>query len=566
MSVTEQHPNPQADSVPYPAARHPVSPWLAWGWLGVFALAVLTALLIRPLMPVDETRYLAVAWDMWRSGSWIVPHLNGEAYSHKPPLLFWLIHLGWWLFGVNEITPRLIGPAFSLASLFLLRSIALQLWPERQLVARLAPWLMVGVVYWLGFATMVMFDQLVVFAVLLGVFGLLRVSHGHALGWLWLFLGVAAGVLAKGPFVLIFLVPLTISVPWWTRVPAHWSWFLKSGSVGLAGSLVGLAWALIAAHIGGPDYAEQILWGQMADRAVDAFDHAEPVYYYLIALPLMFLPWTLLPVFWHRGRRDAASAGSAQRATTNDPAVRRWWVLLAAWIAIPLILLSLASGKLPHYVMPALPPLVLLAAWLLAGRVARDGAARLDTRPIAAFWVLFGLVLAVLPWLGKSRILQDLPWWTSVLAVALILMALSLWPRRALFPQVARVAGMTAVVFVLIHLAFFAIRPSFDYSSYAPRVAQLQEKGRPLIFLGKYRGEYDFYGRLQQPLRVVYGVGTANDFCQANSDGVVLARSKDPVLTRWALFTTRFRSGFDAAIPCAHWTQTVASVGPRRLR
>ena len=46
-------------------------------------------------MPVDETRYLAVAWDMWREGNFLVPHLNGEPYSHKPPLLFWLIHLAY---------------------------------------------------------------------------------------------------------------------------------------------------------------------------------------------------------------------------------------------------------------------------------------------------------------------------------------------------------------------------------------------------------------------------------------------------------------------------------------
>ncbi len=50
---------------------------------------------LRPLWPVGETRYASVAWEMWQRGDFLVPHLNGELYSHKPPLLFWLMHAGW---------------------------------------------------------------------------------------------------------------------------------------------------------------------------------------------------------------------------------------------------------------------------------------------------------------------------------------------------------------------------------------------------------------------------------------------------------------------------------------
>lgn len=144
---------------------------LEWGWLPLFLLTVAAALWLRPLLPVDETRYVGVAWEMWRSGSWFVPMLNGEPYSHKPPLLFWLMHAGWAMFGVNELSPRLIGPAFSLASLFLVRLIASRLWPSRPKATVLTPWILLGLIYWLGFATLVMFDQLVLFFVLLGVGG-----------------------------------------------------------------------------------------------------------------------------------------------------------------------------------------------------------------------------------------------------------------------------------------------------------------------------------------------------------------------------------------------------------
>ena len=56
-----------------------------WVWTGLWIVVMAAAVLTRPLMPVDETRYLAVAWEMWLGGDYLVPHLNGETYSHKPP-------------------------------------------------------------------------------------------------------------------------------------------------------------------------------------------------------------------------------------------------------------------------------------------------------------------------------------------------------------------------------------------------------------------------------------------------------------------------------------------------
>ena len=79
---------------------------LALAWLA----SVATAIASRPLLPIDETRYASVAWEMWRSGQYLVPQLNGAPYSDKPPLLFWLILAGWRVVGPVELWARLIGP------------------------------------------------------------------------------------------------------------------------------------------------------------------------------------------------------------------------------------------------------------------------------------------------------------------------------------------------------------------------------------------------------------------------------------------------------------------------
>ena len=60
-------------------------PGLARTGTGDIALAAamllvlgVTAILFRPPLPVDETRYLTVAWDMTRAGNLLVPHLDGQ--------------------------------------------------------------------------------------------------------------------------------------------------------------------------------------------------------------------------------------------------------------------------------------------------------------------------------------------------------------------------------------------------------------------------------------------------------------------------------------------------------
>ena len=43
-------------------------------WLGV----VTVALANRLVLPIDETRYLDVAWEIWSRGNFVLPTLNGE--------------------------------------------------------------------------------------------------------------------------------------------------------------------------------------------------------------------------------------------------------------------------------------------------------------------------------------------------------------------------------------------------------------------------------------------------------------------------------------------------------
>ena len=192
--------------VPYPPVLHPIA------WVGLWLVLVIAALTTRPLLPVDETRYLAVAWEMWTGGDRLVPHLNGLPYSDKPPLLFWLINLGWWFFGVSETVGRLVSPLFALASLFATAGLARLLWPQAVSVRLLAPWVVLGSLVWTGTATLSMFDVMLMFFTIIALTGVVVAARATAglgrtrrsyawfiTGWLLFGVGAGFGGAVKGP-------------------------------------------------------------------------------------------------------------------------------------------------------------------------------------------------------------------------------------------------------------------------------------------------------------------------------------------------------------------------------
>jgi len=65
------------------------------------ALVALPSLFTRDLWNPDEPRYMEVAREMAVRGDYLLPHLNGELYSEKPPLFFWLA-AGLWRAGFGS--------------------------------------------------------------------------------------------------------------------------------------------------------------------------------------------------------------------------------------------------------------------------------------------------------------------------------------------------------------------------------------------------------------------------------------------------------------------------------
>ncbi len=493
---------------------------------GLWVLLMGVALFTRPMLPVDETRYLAVAWEMWLREDFLVPYLNGETYSHKPPLLFWLMQLGWGLFGVNEWWPRLIAPLFGLASLFLTARLAQQLWPTDTTVRELSPVLLLGCVFWTLFTTLTMFDMMLSFFVLLGLLGIVKARrYGQSHGFVYLAVAVGLGVLTKGPAILLHILPVALLGPYWASrlsdpkpaaYPNH-RWYAGVLISVCVGVVMALAWAIPAGMAGGKDYQQAIFWGQAAGRMVDSFAHERAIWWYAAIVPGLLLPWFVWPPLW-RGLR--ACGGQLWRDGNS--------LFCLIWFLVAFIAFSLISGKQLHYLLPEFPALALVAARALSIYSKQSTISRIDN---VIPGLLFGILGLVLLLLSTEGLPVRLPSWNVDVKGywGLVLMAASLWVCVYRAPETGMaVKNMVLLPVVLVIALHFALAPvlagRYDLKPLSQLLKTWQDADMALANFGKYHGQFQFLGRLTRPVVLVgQRKDDLADFLTENPTGRIVA-------------------------------------------
>lgn len=486
----------------------------ALGLIALWAFLMAVSLFSRSYIPIDETRYVTVAWNMWLRGDFLVPYLNDIAYSHKPPLLFWMMQLGWAVFGVNDWWPRLVPAFFALGGVFLVSRIAALLWPGKEAIGRMASVILFGCLLWMVFATATMFDMMVAFFTLLGMLGVLTAWRGAAFkGWGIVGLAIGLGLLAKGPTILLQILPVAVLAPWWVREHSMaWGrWYAGILAAVVLGAAIALAWAIPAGMRGGPEYQHAIFWGQTADRMVKSFAHQRPFWWYFPLLPVMLFPWLLWGGTWR--------ALSGIRARMQDVGVR----FALAWSLPVFLAFCFISGKQVHYLLPIFPAFALLVACGLDALAGQPG--RNDRLPVSLVILLVGVGVLALPYWAAHA---DVPAWLGQIpayaGLALVVCGILFFiVRVATIERQVWLATAASLVMVLgLHLALIRTAGlAYDIHPISAKIKALQEAGVPLANVGKYHGQYQFIGRLERSIEQTQ-VGELKAWFDAHPDGRVI--------------------------------------------
>ena len=368
--------------------------WMAFLWnLGSIGL-------------VDETEplFAEAARQMTVTGDWITPMYNGETRFDKPPLVYWLMAIGYHIVGTNEWAVRLPSALSAIAltvfCFFTLRYFgfaratdarSLAEVQNRTIAPRTARQLWISA--WLGAALTALNPETLVWArigvsdmLLSGCMGcaLLCFFWGYAQPerparqWRWYFAGYVAiglAILAKGP-VGIVLPGLIIAVFLFYVGQLKTVWREVKPLQGcLIVAAITLPWYILVTWANGMEYINAFFGYHNFERFTSVVNrHSAPWYFYFLVVLGGFAPWSAyLPIaiarlrVWQRDRWQA------------QPRTAHFGVFAGVWFVTIFVFFSVSATKLPSYVLPLMPAAAILVGLLWSGELTRPARAELQS-------------------------------------------------------------------------------------------------------------------------------------------------------------------------------------------
>lgn len=342
--------------------------------------------------PADEPRFAQVGREMLQSGEYVHLTVNGEPYTEKPPLLFWMMAgFGHYFGDVNETAARLPSVIAGVAGVLFTYGLG-----ARMFGARTGLWaafiLMTTFRFWWQART-AQTDMLVAGSLAGVMYCLWRWDVDRRRGWQWAALVLlVAALYAKGPPALVFFVLGIWSFYWgepYSRRQTHW---LRTVLVALALVAVWFAPARMLGHDGASDGPQvgmgENIFRNTIGRMFLGTSKVQPPWYYLTTIPADLMPWTLfLP--W--------AVAKAWRERRDNRAMS----FLLAWSVPALIFFSISIGKRATYILPLFPIFgILLSRGVLAFM---DEAENPWRRRLTHWWaaglLALGLVLFAAPFI-----------------------------------------------------------------------------------------------------------------------------------------------------------------------
>jgi len=313
------------------------------------AVVLVPSMFTRDPWNPDEPRYTEVAREMIVTGSYAVPHLNGEVYPDKPAFFFWLV-AGLMRLGFGFAAGRVLAALAATGTLLLVYGLGRRLYGRE--VGLMAALVTLTTMLFAWICKLGVLDPPLTFCVVAAIAcGHRALEGGRRRGLWWLAADGAAGsgVLIKGPVAVAVPAIVLASYGIARRREAKgggW-WHLAGACLLLAVVAAGMAPSLIQ---GDAAYANEIVINQTARRFTRKASHSKPFYHFLATWPLYFLPWSLLVPL---------ALVSAIRAARRGE--RESW-LPALWLIAVLVFFSIPAGKRERYILPAIPAVGLLVA------------------------------------------------------------------------------------------------------------------------------------------------------------------------------------------------------------
>ncbi len=402
-----------------------------------------------------EIYFLDAARAMVESGDWVIPRYEGQPFFDKPILSYWLMAGAMRGLGPEAGAARLVPVAASIAVLLATAWLGALLFDRRS--ALCGGLVLATTLAFLSFARVAMSDMLLALFTTLAVALAVLAYRPDAPRWTVPLLGAVAGLgfATKGPVALLVAgIAVLLLMRENRRRPVPCGWGALALGV-LLFAVLGLGWfALVYRRMGSAPLVAFFFRENLERFAGEAYDVGRPSWFYVPAYLAEGMPWSaFLPIALWRLLRS------------NDPDEARSARLLATWVALVLVPLSLSRGKIDYYLLPLYP-----AVSLVIGRyLARAPWQRADRAwagvVLACQAAVLVLLLAMPPRIPDAWLPGALPRALLLVVAAagaalLVAVAVRPTPRRAAVVLASLVAAAWLVVVAWFLPAFASAQPN----------------------------------------------------------------------------------------------------------
>ncbi len=499
-------------------------------WIIAAALLVCFANLgIPELWDGDEPLYAACAREMLARNDWIVPTFNGDILTDKPILMYWCMLSAYQVFGVSEFAARLWSAVFGVGTVLLTYHLG-----RRCYRAEVGLWGALAVAGCLMFgvcARAATPDSILTFfttlAMLIFVRGMAAFDRSDEISqndgisgnlppaaamlprswstYAGLYAAMGIAVLTKGPVGVVLPTCVLVTFAICLRIAEAIRETERSGlspSRRLLrslspGPIVFLIWKLrpltalaIVAALNIPWYVSV---GIQTDGAwLNGFfgthnfgrflkpmeGHSGSAFYYILTVFTGLFPWSIFAPL---------AAIQVTRRIAGNHAWRVADIFMACWGATYIGFFTLASTKLPSYILPAFPALALLIGCSVDGWVTNwDTAPRKLLRLGFSILAVLGLVYWLAIPIATSRLFagESISGWAGL--IPLCGGALALWFCERSQPRRAAIAlSATSILFITALFGLTAVSVNSQQTS-AALMARIHAASPSTAQIGSY--------------------------------------------------------------------------------
>ncbi|MEO5331793.1 MAG: glycosyltransferase family 39 protein [Magnetococcus sp. YQC-5] len=460
-----------------------------WVILAVLWFAMLD---YRDLNEPDEGRYAEIPREMFASGDWLTPRLDGFKYFEKPPMQYWATAVFYQLLGPSAATSRLWSALMGFVGILSV------IWVGKRLFGPAAGWysglVLTSMILYVAMAHFNTLDMSTSVWLMLGMGALLLAQSRREedpgscrnymlLGWA----ALAGACLSKGVIGLVLPGATLVLYSVWQRDWGLWRHLHLGWGILLFLALTA-PW-FVGVSLANPEFPHFFFIHEHLERYTTTTHGRTGVWWYFLGVLLLgTVPWSrrVLAVLFKPGFAWGKGTGRF------DP-VRLMWVN----VVFIVFFFSISQSKLIPYILPAFPILALL----LGRDLAMD-----KTRLTLGWETRLLAILAVLLCVGAINIhvfvnevrpaemlVQARPWLLGAASVLAVAVGVSLWLRCQGGTVLISLVVATLLTGQLILWGAQVFSPTNSSRNAAKAISSIGNATTPVYFVNCYFQSLPFY-------------------------------------------------------------------------